>query len=927
MNVRFVPAAFQRLLFLFVLTAIGFLFMPVLRAQAQGPAQIVLDKQYKGSLDEVLYTISFDKRLIFSYNSKKFSGIFITENTAGQKLGDLLDRWCKQVEMEWYIGEDNRIMIVGLGRTPVNARSKLMYQKTYKGEATAKNILVSGKVTDIASGEAIPFASVYIPGTTRGLQTNQDGFFTFQKVPTDTTTIAISSVGYKTGFIFLTPDQPKTDIDVKIEPFSIEIEQVEVTAQKTNIMRTAEKISNLQVTPKKLADLPNLGERDLFRSLQLMPGVSAANESSSGLYVRGGTPDQNLILYDGFTVYHVDHLYGFYSAFNPNAVKDVQLYKGGFESKYAGRLSSVTEITGKDGNSEMITYGGDVSLLSTNLYGEFPIGRKINSLIAFRKSYRGPIYNKIFDKYNTASQMVAIRQPMGPGGRFGNNYAATVSSYFYDLNTKISYKPGKKDILSFSLYNGTDNLDNSMKLDMPDFMRDAGRNFSSDNIDLTEYGNLGSSLKWSRRWNSKFYSNSLISYSNYFSNRDRTNNRTMTDASGNVETFKMGTIENNDLRDFSFHTNFTVDLMANMQLEFGSKLTRYDIAYDFSQNDTTVYLDISSKGNLFGGYLQSRISLMKGRLKLVPGIHTTWYGVTRNFYREPRFSVVYSASDKMKLTGAWGKYYQFANRIMREDILSGSRDFWILSNNDNIPVGEATHYIIGTSYENQKYLLSAEAYYKNLQGLSEYTLRFNPGRPGPGPGGGQGGFKYEQNFYTGKGYATGLELLAQKLTGNLTGWASYTFAKAMNQFDVYGTDYFPASNDVTHEFKLVSIYKWKRFSFSGTMIYATGRPYTAPEGGYTVTLLDGTEKSFISAGTKNSRRLPDYNRLDLGVNYFLLSKDKKTERGSISLSLFNVYNRLNVWYKEYQVVEDQLISIDKRFLGFTPNLCVTLKLD
>jgi hypothetical protein len=323
---------------------------------------------------------------------------------------------------------------------------------------------------------------------------------------------------------------------------------------------------------------------------------------------------------------------------------------------------------------------------------------------------------------------------------------------------------------------------------------------------------------------------------------------------------------------------------------------------------------------------------LKNRLKIVPGIHTTYYGITQSVYQEPRLSAILSINDKLKLTGAWGQYYQFANRIMREDILSGSRDFWILSNGDNIPVGQATHYIAGINYENQKYLFSIEGYFKELNGLSEYTLRFNPGRGGPGGPGGpavpeRGRFDYEQNFYTGKGYARGIEFFAQKLTGNLTGWASYTLASARNQFDVYGTDYFQASNDVTNEFKAVSIYRWKRWSFSGTWIYATGRPYTAPEGGYNITLLDGTEKSFISAGQKNSRRLPDYHRMDLGANFFFLSKDKRRERGNISISLFNVYNRLNTWYKEYQIADDELISIDRRFLGITPNLSITLKFD
>jgi len=236
-----------------------------------------------------------------------------------------------------------------------------------------------------------------------------------------------------------------------------------------------------------------------------------------------------------------------------------------------------------------------------------------------------------------------------------------------------------------------------------------------------------------------------------------------------------------------------------------------------------------------------------------------------------------------------------------------------------VPVSSAIHYITGINYETSDFLFSVEAYYKQLSDLSQYTLRFNQG-----PMNQQSG--YEQDFYTGRGYARGIEFFAQKKLGNLTGWASYTLSQVRNQFDVYGKNFFDADQDVPNEFKIIGIYKWKKWSFSATWIYATGRPYTAPEGGYTITLLDGTEKTFISAGTKNSRRLDDYHRMDFAVNYLLKSLNGIKERGNISFSLFNVYDRKNTWYKEYQITDGQIISIDKKFLGITPNLTLTLKL-
>ncbi len=381
-------------------------FMFQLMAHTQAPSEIILDKQYYGSLDQILDRISFEKRILFNYNKRKLALIQVDDNTVNQSLNKLLDKWCLKSKMEWYENTDHIINIVGRNRTPLTVGAKMEEVKTYSGAPKSFNILISGKVVDMETGEAVPYATISIPGTNKGTHTNQDGYYNFQNVPTDTSTITVSSIGYKTGFIFLTPELPKSKIDIQIAPSSIEMEVVEVKAQRNTVMSTNDKISTIQITPRKLAELPNIGEKDILRTFQLMPGVSGANEGTSGLFVRGGTPDQNLILYDGFTVYHVDHLYGFFSAFNSNAVKDVQLYKGGFESKYAGRLSSVTDITGKDGNSKEFNIGGDLSLLSANVYAELPIGNKFTSLFAFRKSYKGHIYNKIFDQFTTLAKLL-----------------------------------------------------------------------------------------------------------------------------------------------------------------------------------------------------------------------------------------------------------------------------------------------------------------------------------------------------------------------------------------------------------------------------------------------------------------------------------------------------------------------------------------
>lgn len=790
--------------------------------------------------------------------------------------------------------------------------------KIYFGPPKYFNFKLSGIVKDKLTGEALPFANLQIKGTQSGTSSNIDGYFSLSKVPTDTSVLIVQYVGYDKTEVFLTPFIQKTNFLIELKSSAQLLKTVNIISSRNEVsLGNKQEIISVKMTPKKLANLPSFGEKDFMRSFQLMPGISASNESSSGLYVRGGTPDQNLVLYDGFTVYHVDHLYGFFSAFNSNALKDIQLYKGGFESRFGGRLSSVTEITGKEGNQKKYNIGGDISLLSVNLFAEIPVGEKFTSVVAFRRSYKGALYNKIFDKLSKSETAVAELQG-GPGGRFQQDAVAT--SYFYDLNGKFTYKPNDRDILSLSFFNGTDKLDNSTESQSSSFGPSGGP-FGMSSTDLTRYGNIGSSFKWSRKWNDKLYGNTTLSYSNYYSYRDRSRERTVIDSEGESVTTKDGMFENNNLMDYSLKSDYQYDLLSFAQLQFGVFATDYDINYSYAENDTSSVLDRHDQALLTGIYAQSKTKFFHEKLIFTPGLRSSIYQLTNKIYLEPRASLTFSLTEKLSFIGSTGKFYQFANRVSREDILSGSKDFWIMSDGVSVPVSSAIHYIAGFSYETNQFLVNIEAYYKDIQNLTEYSMRFNPS---------PSGVSYDENFYIGKGFSQGVEFMLQRKAGSLNGWLSYTLGEAKNNFSIYSDDYYPANQDVTHEFKAVGMYKYKRWDFSATWIFATGRPYTAPSGAYTVTLLDGTEKDYFTVTSKNALRLPDYHRFDISAQFKLLEGDrtvkKRKELGYIGFSIFNVYNRKNVWYKQYSIEDGQIIETNVRYLGFTPNLTLSLKL-
>lgn len=893
-----------------------------------GPSPYVvrLTQKHFGPLDVLLDKVAAKDSVRFQFNRERLHRVHVDELFLGQPtLATFLDGIRRTTRLKWYVTEENVVYVVdqsfcrGQDEHTLNNESPASFQAQRQAERANQpvytppartNFTLTGRVTDLGTGESLPYVQVSVPSGRIGAITNEDGRFTLVGVASDTVTLVLTTLGYDPLRYRLAPQDSINNLEIGLLSSGHTTEEVVIEAGLDQVMQSSQGMTNIRLVPSQLARLPNVGERDIMRSFQLMPGVSAANESSAGLYVRGGTPDQNLILYDGFTVYHVDHLYGFFSAFNANALKDVLLYKGGFESRFGGRLSSVTEITGKEGNQRRINLGGDLSLLSFNVFTEIPIGCRFTSLIAFRKSYQGVLYNKLFEGFNTGTSTQQQPQPMR-GGIGGGNTESTVSNYFYDLNGKFTYRPTARDVFSLSIYNGTDKLDNSRESASPF----GGGGFSLSATDLTRFGNVGTSLKWSRNWSNRLYGNTLLSYSNYYSTRDRSTSGTVT-SSGTERNFRAGTLEDNDLRDFSLKSDYAWDATSHQQVRFGVFGTRYDIAYSYSQNDTATILNRHNIGNVVGAYLQDNLTLWGGKLSLVPGIRMSYFDVTGQLYWEPRLSARYNLTQHLRVNASTGRYYQFANRVVREDILSGSRDFWLLADGGNVPVSTATHYILGFGYETRHVLFSVEGYHKQMQGINEYSLRFDASPEG---------IAYDERFYVGSGFAQGIEFMAQKKAGKLTGWASYTLGRAFNHFDVYGDGYFPAAQDVRNELKLVMVYEWRRWTFSGTWVYATGRPYTAPEGGYELTLLDGSTQSYIQVGAKNGLRLPDYHRMDLSALYDIRTTDGQSF-GSIGLSLFNLYNRQNIWYKEYQIVDGRVVENNVRYLGLTPNITLSLHL-
>lgn len=784
---------------------------------------------------------------------------------------------------------------------------------------------IRGHIKDSSSGEVLSYANIVLKGYDRGTTTNTDGYFILVNAPIGEIEILISYIGYesKTVRVNNLPNGNEVLL-IEMTPKDLSGAGVEVVADAYEIFKSSDRISQLTLSPRALRILPSLGEIDIFRSLQLLPGISGVGDGTSGLFVRGGTPDQNMVILDGMTVYHVDHLFGMFSAFNAEAIKDVQVYKGGYPAKYGGRLSSVVELTGKrGGDTRQFSFGAN--LLSANVSLEMPILNKSgNWLLSARRSYTDLIqtsqYNSIFE-FITGEEAVS-NQPnqFGGGGRGGAFQQEIIPSfYFFDLNSKLSLNPTKKDLVTFSFYAGRDYLDKSRDLQVAGGFRNIGGTEFDTRVDenLTDWGNLAGSFRWGHQWNSRLFSNILISNSLYTSDYERelsfsgSNTIGVDDSTGSAR--GLGTFaqdEDNNVNDLTIRFENQWQAHENHKLELGTYISEVQTDYTATIRDTINILDIHSKSRTSGFYAQDEWKIHP-RLNLTLGFRSTYHDQTNKFYNAPRLSFGMRLTDGVKFKGAWGRYNQFINNVKNENVLQGSNDFW-LSADENIEPGFSEHSILGLTYENQNYLFEVEGYYKTMDNLLEFSRRF------------QNDSDYLNFFFFGSGISKGVEFLAQKKFGLTTGWLSYTLGNVEHTFPKLNNgDPFPASHDRLHELKLVGSRKLGPWTLSSTWIYSTGNAYTAPESQYFLETLDGELLSYIHVGEKNTFRLPNYQRLDLSLARKFESENFVWDAG---LSIYNAYNRNNVSYRDYDLDVTPIIVSDVLMLGFTPTLSLKVTL-
>ncbi|TAE38188.1 MAG: TonB-dependent receptor [Sphingobacteriales bacterium] len=717
-----------------------------------------------------------------------------------------------------------------------------------------QKLTISGTIKDAQTGETLIGATLRVEQKTNiGVAANEYGFYSLS-LPQGNYTLKASFVGYEEQKIAVKLDTAIV-IDWKLENKKM-LSEVVISSKRKGENLTKAVMGTETLNMKDIAKVPVIfGEKDILKTIQLLPGIKSAGEGNSGFYVRGGAADQNLILLDEAPVYNASHLLGFFSTFNSDAIKDATIIKGNSPSNYGGRLSSVLDVKMKEGNNKDYNVNGGIGLISSRLSVEGPIQKdKSSFIVSGRRTYA--------DLFLKASP------------DFKDN-----KLYFYDLNAKANYKLNNKNHIFLSGYFGRDVLA-------------FGNNFGID------WGNATGTLRWNSILNSKLFSNASLIYSNYDYNVKIKSGETNFNINSNIKDWNLK-------QDFSYYLNPKNSLRLGFNAiyhtitpsTFSGTVNNKESKEGRRSLENAVYVNnnfnVSEKLTLDYGLRLSVYTLLGGNTYNIydKGIKTDSIVLSKGslgktYYNlEPRLTANYRLNDVSSLKAGYARNTQHLH-LLSNSTSSNPTDQWI-GNSYNIKPEIADQYSLGYSrnFNNNKYEFGAEVYYKNMQNQVDYK---DAADINTAP-------DVESELLYGKGRAYGLELIVKKKEGKFTGWVSYTLSKTERLIEgINNNNWYNAKQDRTNDLSIVGIYQLSpRWSLSGVFVYNTGNAVTFPTGKYN---LDG--QTVWQYGDRNANRMPANHRLDLSATY---EKAKKGRfESSWNFSLYNVYGRENAYTITFQ---------------------------
>ncbi|MBN2215542.1 MAG: TonB-dependent receptor plug domain-containing protein [Bacteroidales bacterium] len=792
----------------------------------------------------------------------------------------------------------------------------------FPGTLPAQKFTISGIVSEESGGEKIIGANIYDSLTFKGTVTNNFGFYSLS-LDKGKVCLVCSFIGYAyhSQRFNLNKD---TVINLTLSPV-LEIEEVTITADKAKDMVKSTQMGNMSIPMKQVKSLPViLGEVDILKTLQLMPGIKAGNEGTSGIYVRGGGPDQNLFLLDGVPVYNINHLFGFFSVFNADAIQNISVYKGGFPARYGGRLSSVIDIRMKDGNAKEFQGEAAVGLISSKVSLEGPIVKNKSSfIVSFRRTY--------FDLFlNPVQKLINDNTKSG--------------YYFYDFNGKINYRLSDKSRIFLSVYSGLDKAYSKEKHEWENYERTLKTHYNSKNA--IYWGNITAALRWNYMASKKIFTNTTLTYSRY-----------QFDLALHNEQNTKPVAQSEDFIHSSRYFSGINDFSGKVELDFipspahyirggfnyiyhifhpGISVTHLKNIGQSIERDTTIgNRDIFSHEAFV--FIEDDLTISK-KLKANIGMHYSSVLVKSAFYQslQPRISARYLLTNNWSVKASYIRMVQYIN-LLTNTTVGLPTDLW-LPVTDKVKPQQSGQYALGTALRLFKdFSLSLEAYYKTMNNIIEYkegASFFNQ----------SGG--WEDKIASGKGWSYGAETLVEKNEGKTRGWIGYTLSWTDRQIDeVNFGKVFPYRYDRRHDISIaLTRYISERIAVGITWVYGTGRAITLAKQKYP-SLMEyfnssswypqdniiyyPSENSIIEHyESRNGFREPAYHRLDFSANFH--KKVRWGER-TFSFGIYNVYNRQNPFYLYYghkysiSSSSENIYLLQRSFYTIMPSIRYSLK--
>lgn len=757
-------------------------------------------------------------------------------------------------------------------------------------------IVISGYVYDADSGESLIGATVIDTLSGEAAVTNNSGFYSLtindkdRKAHTDDDEDSIAlrySYLYYSSEIRYIPLKHDSRVNVGLKKLEKELEGAVVSARSSNVEVNSAQMSAINISVSHINSIPAmLSEVDVIKALQLLPGVQSGTEGSASLYVRGGGPDENFLMMDGVPLYNVNHLFGFVSVFNSDAIKNIMLYKGSFPARFGGRLSSIVDVRLNDGDDK-------------EFHGDITVGA-----ISSKFSFEGPIVkeNTTFIVSARRSYIDALSRPLI---RLYNNHAisdASVSEdnlgmyHFYDFNAKITHKFKNKDKLYFSVYSGEDVADidierNNIEIGPQD---DTKYVIGTQDTNLDwKWGNLMSMIRWTHQINPRLFVNALASYSRY-------NNDVKVDVTNNDISYENISKESNliylgmkmdyisSIYDYSSRLDFEFTPNTTHSIKFGVNYIYHTFKPSVMSYQSNVLDTIYGDKNIYSHdasiYGEDNIKI-SNRFKINLGLRYNMYNVRNSSYfsLEPRVCVNLRLFDSWYLKVSYSKMNQNVHLLSNSN-LSLPTDLWVPVT-DKIPTMRSKQYAVGSYYSYNSFDFSIEGYYKSMDNVLEY-------KDGSSFVGSASG--WEDKVYVGRGWSYGVEFFIHKKVGRFTGWIGYTLSKTQRRFDKEGNiinngKIFNAKYDRTHDLSVTLSYNFnKKCNISSTFVYGSGTCGTL---GDQVYYDPFSKREYEYYESKNNYRMPSYSRLDLGLNLF--HYNKYGHKTTWNFGCYNVYNRKN----------------------------------